>query len=489
MTVKAYSVACGPGLSYTAGQWLMVALPCVPNPASVADVFGNSPTANLDDALYDNSSTGWAMYRREVTTNPSSYVKLATATTLATGTGYWLKSLSAPVDGKLVVDGTGTPPTTGITGCQSANGCAVIPVQTVSGSNRYNLVGNPFPYAVDWSKVRVRVGGSGGTIYTPSQAAGEATGADAVGNADPPVMSKSIWIWNGNNYDTWDDTAQPGNLKYFQSFWINVLPGAAGQTVELLIPAEASTLSQTAAPLDRLLAGLRAGAGWVLDTLIPPATADATLAPGRAPGREQRGQAAPGTAPADPTLDLLVTQGVQSQGLAPPAAEAAAHQTAQAEGREWRVRLKLDQPATGFTDHYNQLGQRLDAKSDYDPADLIEMPPFAAPWLTLVFPHPEWGARAGDYATDFRSAQRLNPRGKPVAGLPAATWNFEIRADQPGGEVVLTWEGPAAILARSRLRDRDTGKIIAPSGRGAAQGYRLKLTTKVRRLTWQFLGQ
>ncbi|MCC7280434.1 MAG: DUF1566 domain-containing protein [Chromatiaceae bacterium] len=478
---------CGPGLSYTTGQWLMLALPCVPsaNPASVADVFGNSPTANLDDTRYDNSTDGWAMYRREVTTNPSSYVKLLATTTLATGTGYWLKSLSAPVDGKLTVVGTATPVTDTSTDCASANGCAVVTVQTVSDSNRYNLIGNPFPYAVDWSKVRVRVGGT--AIYTPSQASGVGDG-----KANPAVMANQIWIWNGNGYVTWDDVTNPGNLKYFQSFWINVLPGAADQTIELLIPAEESTvtpLGQTTAPLDRLLAGLRAGAGWVLDTLIPPAVADETLVPGRAPGREQRGQPAPGAAAADATLDLLVTQGVWSQGLDPQAAEAAAHQTAAAEGRAWWVRLKLDEPATGFRDHNSLLGQRLGALNGYDPADLIEMAPFAPPYLTLVFPHPEWSTRPGDYATDLRSPQRLNARGKPVAGLPAANWDFEIRADAPRGEVVLTWEGPAAILARSRLRDRDTGQLIPPSGRGAAKGYRLKLSTKVRRLTWQFLGQ
>ncbi len=283
-----------------------------------------------------------------------------------------------------------------------------------------------------------------------------------------------------------------GNLKYFQSFWVNVLPGAFGQTVELLIPAEASTHSQVVPLDDRLYAALRAGAGRLLDWLIPSAAAEESaadsLAPGRAPGREGGPHPAPGEEVADPTLDLLVTQGIWSQDLEPEAALMAAHETARAEGREWWVRLKLDQPATGFYDHTNTLGQLLSAQNGYDPADLVEMPPFAAPYLTLDFPHPEWAARAGRYASDFRSAQRLNPRGKPVSGLPAGDWAFEIRADKPGGTVVLTWEGPPEILARSILIDRATGRTIKPTAKPYRQGYHLTLTSATRSLVWRYLG-
>jgi hypothetical protein len=191
----------------------------------------------------------------------------------------------------------------------------------------------------------------------------------------------------------------------------------------------------------------------------------------------------------DPHLDLLVTEGIASQGLAPEAATAAAQERLQAEGRAWSLRLKISEPATGFRDDNSVLGQWPGALNGYDPADLVELPPFAAPYLTLVFPHSEWGARAGSYASDLRSPQKLNARGRPVGGLPPATWDFEIRANAPRGEVVLTWEGPADILARSRLRDRDTGQIIQPSSARYAKGYRLRLSPSTRRLSWQFLGQ
>lgn len=44
-------------------------------------------------------------------------------------------------------------------GLRVAAGCISIALTNVAGANRYNLVGNPFPFAVDWSLVRVRIDG------------------------------------------------------------------------------------------------------------------------------------------------------------------------------------------------------------------------------------------------------------------------------------------------------------------------------------------
>jgi hypothetical protein len=190
----------------------------------------------------------------------------------------------------------------------------------------------------------------------------------------------------------------------------------------------------------------------------------------------------------DPTIDLLTAQGMVAQGLDPTQAERAAHATALAEGREWYLRLNVDEPATGYRDHNSVLGQLLGARNGRDPRDLAELPPFGTPYLTLVFPHAEWGASAGDYASDFRSAQRLSG-GNPVPGLPAADWAFEIRTDRPGTPVVLTWEGPPEILQRSRLIDRTSGRTLFPTAKVNAQGYRVTLTTGKGAFTWRYLGQ
>jgi hypothetical protein len=275
-----------------------------------------------------------------------------------------------------------------------------------------------------------------------------------------------------------------------------VLPGAVTHTLRLLIPAAASTHSHLAPVGSERLAATRPWYQPRLDALIPSAgaaelvvTPDAgEQTPGRGPESRPPPRGATGLAPTDPTIELLTAIGT-SDGLEPAAAEQAAHAQAQLEGREWYLRLKVDEPATGYRDHNSVLGQLLTAKNGPDPADLGEMPPFATPFLTLVFPHPEWGTNAGDYASDFRSAQRLNKRGRPAPGLPAADWAFEIRTDRPGTPVVLTWEGPREILKRSRLVDRTTGRTLIPSPKVTAKGYRVTLTTGKRSFIWRYLGQ
>jgi hypothetical protein len=495
---------CGPGIGYATGLWQQLALPCVPSasPAQVGSVLGANTNGQLDASIYGNAGAlGWLMYGNDLANNKN--LKLAVTDTLSNGGGYWIKSFSAPAGGgNLTVTGTATPaPVTTGDGCASANGCTAIAVTTVAGADRYNLVGNPFAYNVDWAQVRVRVK-QGATLigaYTPSQAAGIGTGA-----ASPPVMSNTIWIYNGTAYETWSDTSlpNPGNLKYFQSFWVKVLAAAYGYTVELLIPAEASTHSQFVPARDSRYAAT--GQPWYLawlDWLIPPAAADSfpsaaaatDFAPGQHPAaRPLRGQAPPAIAApvapvADPTLDLLTTQGITTQGLAPSAAERAAHATALAEGREWYVRLLVDEPATGYRDHNSVIGQLLDARNGYDPRDLAELPPFGKPYLTLVFPHPEWGAQAGDYGSDFRAAQGPRLGRRPPVALPPGDWPFQIRADRPGTPVILRWAGDPAILQRSQLIDQTTRKTI--NLRAYPQGYPVTLTTGTRAFIWRYLGQ
>ncbi len=426
--------ACGDGIPYANGQWQMLALPCVTvaDPASPATVFGDSPTlANLDSASYNVATTGWVMYRREVGTTPSSYVKLLSAGNIDTTGGYWLKSGTAAVNNQLTVAGTGpvAPNVTQANGCAVTSSCKAVTVTTVNGNNRYNLVGNPFPYAVNWSNVRIRVGGAGGTIYTPSQA----QAAD--------ILSNQIWIWNGSAYQTWDDTVQPGNLQYFKSFWVNVLPGAFGLTVELLIPAEKSNLSQASPAVEP--GALPWYLAW-LDLVAPPAQAGETALRQTLPNGLAMGQAA-------------VT-----------AAD------------NWQVRLKLDNHVTGAYDHTNLLGQWQGAQPGYDSRDLVEMAPFAKPFLTLGFPHPEWGPKAGDYATDFR----------PALGNPPQDWTFEVRADPIGGVAFIRWEGDTEVLRRSRLIDLQTGKTIQPAAANwAGKGYPIPLKNPVQRYTWRYLGK
>ena len=425
----------------------MLALPCVPtaSPASVVSVFGNSPTANLIATDYDVAGTGWVINGRDITSSPSRYFKLLSTDNLEVGAGYWIKSLSAPVGGKLTVAGTATPTdVTDTQGCAVAAGCKAITVTTVNGDNRYNLVGNPFPYAIDWSKVRVRIGGSPTTTYTPCQAAGLGAGDGCAGSPlATPVISNVVNIWNGTTYVAFSDVSpNQGNLQYFKSFWVNVLPAAFGQTIELLIPAEASTLSQASPTGTETLATAKLPwyLGW-LDWVAPPAAA----------------QPAPKA----------------------PAVSGHAHPQALANPADWYIRLKLDNHVTGWEDHGGLLGQLSGAQAGQDGRDLPKLAPFAKPYLSLFFPHPEWGPKAGDYATDFR----------PPSSRPD-DWTFEVRAEPVGGVVFLSWEGDAKQLKRMRLIDQQTGKTIQPAAKKwAKKGYPITLTNPVQRYTWRYLGK
>ncbi|MEZ5583100.1 MAG: hypothetical protein R3F37_10370 [Candidatus Competibacteraceae bacterium] len=68
------------------------------------------------------------------------------------------------------------------------------------------------------------------------------------------------------------------------------------------------------------------------------------------------------------------------------------------------------------------LGRLNDSLDDYDTHDLEELPPTFSPYLTLVFPHDDWGDRSDDYTTDYR-AFALDPEA-------VTDWEFEIRSDQ-----------------------------------------------------------
>ncbi len=129
--------------------------------------------------------------------------------------------------------------------------------------------------------------------------------------------------------------------------------------------------------------------------------------------------------------------------------------TARRLGNPWGVRLIAE--ADGLRDAGNLLGQLDGSLDGRDLHDLVELPPFAAPYLTVVFPQPDWGDQAGDYATDFHA---LKPR------WARDRWVFEVRASPEVEQVTLSWEGPRRKVARLRLRDETAGRkvVMRPGG-------------------------
>lgn len=117
----------------------------------------------------------------------------------------------------------------------------------------------------------------------------------------------------------------------------------------------------------------------------------------------------------------------------------------------WYIRLDVAVPKAHLLDEGNALGQVHDAIGGYDLHDLIEFAPFGAPYLTLVFPHANWGSKAGNYATDFHAPSVLSD-----------SWAFEVRTDAPNRTVTLNWSSDSNNkLKQSQLVDNTTGQTIA----------------------------
>lgn len=256
---------------------------------------------------------------------------------------------------------------------------------------------------------------------------GDAYALDAAQAAG--YVQRTYWVWNGNSYDTYDD-ATPGMiglLQPWQGVWVQVNPASLGHTVKLLIPRIPK--------YSRIPSPVPPASGWelALDWLIAPAVAEPMV-------------------PDD---------------------------------RSWYVRLIAEEPSRVMRDRNNVLGQLADSAVDRDVHDLPKLAPFDQPYLTVVFPHADWGKNAGDYASDYRPDHEF---GNP--GRPAADWRFEIRTDQAGYPVRLRWEGPPDVLSRSELLDEDTGaRYRADDPVYLRDGAPATMITPVRRFIWRYNGQ
>ena len=120
---------------------------------------------------------------------------------------------------------------------------------------------------------------------------------------------------------------------------------------------------------------------------------------------------------------------------------------AMAEFDGWALRIVATSgPLRDFT---SGLGELPDAFDGWDENDLVELrPDEVPPYLTVVFPHSDWGIDASEwYTTDFH---RQRGRGK------SGTWLLEVRSDVTR-QVTLSFEGPADVLKKGLLTDLETG--------------------------------
>ncbi len=149
---------------------------------------------------------------------------------------------------------------------------------------------------------------------------------------------------------------------------------------------------------------------------------------------------------------------------------------------EWFVRLIAEAPAENLKDAGNVLGSLRSSSNDYDKHDLKELPPFTAPYLTIVFPHPEWGDKAGNYASDFHRTRhwRLGDE-----------WEFTVNASTADLEVTLTWEGFDRLkrLWAMQLIDLENGTVVDAVKNRKLNHYTFNMAGTSHRFKWVYLAR
>jgi len=440
--------------------WGLVGLPANPTASTIAGVFGDD-----DLGAYN---TVWRVYQRNDVTYVDTFISDINSP-LVQGVGYWIKHKNVGIKnlGIANAQATTTPLVTTNPRCPSTVGCYEITLKSFSDRLRYNQISFPLPYPVAWWDVRIEVDdGSTPVAYVPSAA--------------QTYVNNQYWVWkntaNTNNYATFDDITpgKIGVLQPWQGIQVEVKPVSDGKTVKLLIPALPKT-SQAPHPTDSVADYAPASPApiWsrLLDGLIAPAVA---------------------VEPDEESAQILGRRGREVIGESEREARREAHGRDFQAGRAWSVRLRVEEISLEPNGAELVFGQLADAQVGYDSYDLLDLPPEqgppdlaaddSAPSLSVVFPHQDWGARAGDYASDYRPTHR---------GLPAASWRFEIRTNEPGRLVQLRLEGPPAILSRSTLLDEDTGARYPASDPHFLQkeGVPITLHRAVSHFTWRYTGQ
>jgi hypothetical protein len=214
---------CGCGRDLPANTWLMTAPACTPGPDDIAIQYGD----DIPGGVY---GTNWTSYKWDAATQSYGSPQAGTDVLLQ-GTGNWLYSLNAAT---LALTGIATPfePCSNYGSGLSGNCFAISLTPSPTASRIWQMVGHPFPYAVNWADVKVAVSHNGGAtweVYSPSQA--ESAG----------YVSKAYYCWNGNSYDPYDDvTLGGGTLQPQEAIWVRSLgsySGPAPSKLKLLIPA------------------------------------------------------------------------------------------------------------------------------------------------------------------------------------------------------------------------------------------------------------
>lgn len=120
----------------------------------------------------------------------------------------------------------------------------------------------------------------------------------------------------------------------------------------------------------------------------------------------------------------------------------------------WYVRIIAE--ADGMLDRGAVLGRLADSVDGQDSHDLEKRAPFGRSYLSVLFPHEEWGDDSWGFASDYRSLGRKS----------SGEWLFAVYVSSDVDEVSLSFEGPAAVLEKSKLTQLGVkGKAVTRKGK------------------------
>lgn len=464
---------CTQTISLTEDEWRMFSLPClvgISTGATVADILG--------DDLGGTYDTNWVVFERDAVND--TYTQLSLASEMETGKGYWVKSLLAGQSFD-------------VEGQYSAS-----PDIYLSGATggRWNMIGHPLDYSVSWSDAQVL------------------DGPDMLSISDVNTtteMSKQIHYWNGNTYDTFDDVTlgMEGTLEAGKAYWV----GAYQDGLRLRVPTLPTALTTPTGvsatngtyPDKIVVSWTDPGEGatqiqvnrWDYDgsggcsgfpnEVYGSVSGDITFFEDTNPtdpnGYCYRvracwgGEVYPrGNGCSDWSSLYLGT--VSAAGLSQESAvfeEAVSVEASEASeaavvpqrdhklkvdhrkvrrGSAWYVRIIAT--ADGMLDRGAVLGRLADSVDGQDSHDLEKRAPFGSSYLSVLFPHEEWGGDSWGFASDYRSLGRK----------PSGEWMFAVYVSSDVDEVSLSFEGPAAVLRKSTLRHLGVkGKAVTRRGK------------------------
>lgn len=116
--------------------------------------------------------------------------------------------------------------------------------------------------------------------------------------------------------------------------------------------------------------------------------------------------------------------------------------------QQWYLRLTVVSPDDdSLRDRGNVLGQLDDSVLGYDRHDLIELNPFASPYLTLVFPHDDW-LDAGNYSSDYHATD----------AEASDQWDFQVHSDNSNRNITLYWDNLKLVERKDDAASKGKGR-------------------------------